>query len=83
MTARKTAKKNTAKKTATFAKGDQVVWGTPQGETQGVVERKLTRATMIKDHKVAASPDNPQYLVRSDKSGETAAHKPGSLRKRR
>ena len=80
--AKKTARKNAAKKSAkkTFAKGDHVAWGTPQGETHGVVERKLTRAMMIKQHKVAASPDNPEYLVRSDESGDVAAHKPASLR---
>ena len=75
------AKKSAAKKT--FAKGDHVAWTTPQGETQGVVEKKLTKPMLIKQHKVAASPDNPEYLVRSDKSGDTAAHKPGSLRKKR
>ncbi len=86
--AKKTAKK-TARKSArqaslqSFAKGDHVAWGTPQGETHGVVERKLTRPITIKSHKVAASPENPEYLVRSDKSGEQAAHKPSSLRKRK
>ncbi len=82
-TAKKATKKTAAKSAKTFAKGDHVAWETSQGETHGVVERKLTRPTTIKTHKVAASPDNPEYLVRSDKSGEKAAHKPGSLRKRR
>jgi DUF2945 family protein len=31
---------------------------------------------------VAASKDNPQYIVKSDKSGREAAHKPGELRKK-
>jgi len=35
-----------------------------------------------KGHHVAASPDNPEYLVRSGKSGDLAAHKPGALKKR-
>lgn len=78
--AKKSARKSAAKKT--FAKGDHVAWGTPQGATHGVVEKKLTRPMSIKGHEVAASPDNPEYLVRSDKSGAVAAHKPGSLRKR-
>lgn len=78
----KAAKRSTGQE-KTFAKGDHVAWGTPQGETHGVVERKLTRPTTIKTHKVAASPENPEYLVRSDKSGEQAAHKPSSLRKRK
>ena len=64
-----------------FEKGDEVAWDTPQGETHGTVERKLTKPTQIKGHKVAASPENPEYLVRSAKSGKEAAHKPGELRK--
>jgi hypothetical protein len=30
---------------------------------------------------VAASGENPEYLVRSETSGEVAAHKPEALRK--
>jgi hypothetical protein len=30
---------------------------------------------------VAASKGNPQYIVKSDKSGKTAAHKPSELKK--
>lgn len=63
--------------------GDKVSWETSQGKTQGTVERKLTAPTKIKGHAVAASPDNPEYLVRSDKTGAEAAHKPGALKKKR
>ena len=74
-TARKSARKSAKQASSkSFAKGDHVAWGTPQGKTHGVVERKLTRPITIKTHKVAASPENPEYLVRSDKSGEQAAH---------
>jgi len=65
-----------------FKRGDEVAWDTPQGETHGTVERKLTAPTQIKGHKVAASPDNPEYLVKSAKSGKEAAHKPAELRRR-
>ena len=61
--------------------GDKVKWDTSQGETHGKVVRKQTTPTQIKGHKVAASKDNPQYIVKSDKSGKEAAHKPGELRK--
>jgi heme-binding NEAT domain protein len=63
-------------------KGDAVEWNTSQGTTRGKVEKKLTTSRKIKGHEVKASKDNPEYLVKSDKSGEKAAHKPGSLRKR-
>lgn len=62
--------------------GDEVEWNTSQGKTKGKVERKQTSPTQIKRHKVAASKDNPQYIVKSDKSGKQAAHKEGELKKR-
>lgn len=65
-----------------FEKGDRVSWETSQGRTDGVVEKKQTTETHIKGHKVAASKEEPQYIVRSDKSGEKAAHKPEALDKR-
>jgi hypothetical protein len=61
--------------------GDKVRWDTSQGETQGKVVKKQTTPTKIKSHKVAASPTNPEYIVKSDKSGKIAAHKPSELRK--
>ena len=64
-----------------FRKGDEVEWNTPQGKTHGRVERKLTGPTDIEGHHVAASEENPEYLVRSDKSGKLAAHKPDALRR--
>lgn len=63
-------------------KGDKVTWKTPQGETSGTVEQKLTEETTIKGHHVAASGENPEYLVKSDKTGAEAAHKPEALKKR-
>ena len=63
-------------------KGDRVSWNTTQGQTVGKVKRKLTSPTSIKGHAVKASPDNPEYLVESEKSGAEAAHKPGALTKK-
>jgi len=61
--------------------GDKVEWETSQGKTEGVIKKKLTSAGKIKGHKVAASKENPEYLVESEKSGKLAAHKPDSLKK--
>lgn len=61
-------------------RGDKVEWNTPQGKTRGRVVKKLTHETHVKGHKVAASPDNPEFLVKSDSSGKEAAHKPESLK---
>ncbi len=61
--------------------GDKVAWRSSGGESVGRVERKLTSPGSIKSHKVAASGDNPEFLVRSDESGKVAAHRPAALRK--
>lgn len=65
----------------TLKKGDKVEWNTSQGKTAGIVKKKLTSATKIKGHDVAASKSNPEYLVESSKSGKKAAHKPAALKK--
>lgn len=61
-------------------KGDKVEWKTSQGKTRGTVQKKLTKETHIEGHKVAASKENPEYLVKSEKSGKSAAHKPDALK---
>lgn len=60
--------------------GDKVGWESSGGYSEGEVIKKSTTPTKIKGHKVAASKDNPEYIVRSDKSGKIAAHKPESLK---
>lgn len=65
----------------TFKAGDTVKWDHSQGTTKGKVVKKITTPTHIKGHEVAASPDNPEYIVESDKTGARAAHKPEALRK--
>jgi len=62
-------------------KGDKVEWETSQGKTKGTVKKKLTAPTDIKGHHVAASENNPEYLVESETSGKQAAHKPQALKK--
>ncbi|GAC1386036.1 MAG: DUF2945 domain-containing protein [Herpetosiphon sp.] len=66
---------------ADFKVGDHVQWMTSQGMTRGIVVRKLESPSDIKGHHVAASQDEPQYLVRADESGAEAAHKPAALHK--
>ena len=61
-------------------KGDHVTWSSHGGEAHGVVEKKQTSPTTIKGHKVAASKDNPEFIVKSDNGGR-AAHKAGALHK--
>lgn len=63
--------------------GDRVQWESSQGTVTGKVKKKLVRPTEIKDHHVAASPDNPEFLVESEKTGAQAAHKPEALKRAR
>jgi hypothetical protein len=62
-----------------FSKGDHVSWNSHGSEAEGAVERKITEDTEASGRTVRASPDDPQYEVRSDKSGNTAVHRPTAL----
>ncbi len=65
----------------TLKAGDKVAWDASGGHSVGHVVKKQTTPTRIKGHKVAASKDDPQYIVKSDKSGKEAAHKASELKK--
>jgi hypothetical protein len=66
-----------------FEQGDKVVWSSHgQDDTPGVVERKITEDTELAGRTVRASEDEPQYLVRSEKGGGQAVHKPDALKRR-
>ena len=66
----------------TFKKGDKVEWDSHGGTAVGTVEKKITERTEAGGRTVDASEDEPQYLVKSEKSGGTAVHKPEALRKK-
>ena len=62
--------------------GDKVTWKTHGTTTEGTVEEELTARTEAAGRTVAASKDDPQYVVKSDKSGREAVHKPDSLQRK-
>lgn len=62
--------------------GDHVKWDTPQGETTGKVVKKETGTAKAGGHTAKATKDDPQYRVKSDKSGKEAIHKPDALKKK-
>jgi DUF2945 family protein len=68
--------------TKTLKPGDKVAWNTSQKQTEGTVEKKITSETRIKGHVAKPTKEDPQYLVRSGKTGAKAAHKPEELKKR-
>lgn len=63
-------------------KGDKVKWTAAQGEIEGTVEKTVTSTTKVKGHTAKATKEKPEILVKSDKSGKQAVHKPDELKKR-
>jgi hypothetical protein len=66
-----------------LSKGDQVEWNSHGSTAEGKVEKKITSETEAGGRTVKASKDDPQYLVKSDKSGGEAVHKPDALTRKR
>ncbi|WP_144827817.1 DUF2945 domain-containing protein [Microbacterium sp. BH-3-3-3] len=64
-----------------LSKGDRVSWDTPQGRTQGEVVEKKTKDFQHDGQKFTASADDPAYIVKSEKTDATAAHKGSALNK--
>ncbi|MFC7431623.1 MULTISPECIES: DUF2945 domain-containing protein [unclassified Agrococcus] len=67
--------------TKDLSKGDRVSWSTPQGRTQGKVVEQRTKDFQHDGQHFTASADEPAYIVESEKSGATAAHKGSALRR--
>jgi hypothetical protein len=62
-----------------FEKGDHVTWLSHGSTAEGTVERTITSDTEASGRTVRASREDPQYEVRSEKSGRTAVHRPSAL----
>ncbi|MDP9847231.1 DUF2945 domain-containing protein [Streptosporangium lutulentum] len=69
-------------KNSELSVGDKVTWESHGSSTSGTVEEKITERTEDSGRTVNASPEDPQYRVRSDRSGKSAVHKPSALRKK-
>jgi hypothetical protein len=69
--------------TSEFRKGDKVTWKSHGTTVPGTIEEKITSDQQAARRQVRASSEDPQYLVRSDKSGKDAVHKPDALQKRK
>jgi hypothetical protein len=62
-----------------LTKGDKVTWNSHGQTVHGTVEGKITSRTEAAGRTVDASKDDPQYKVKSDKTGREAVHKPEAL----
>lgn len=60
--------------------GEHVSWKSHGGQAHGKVVTKQSSPTQIEGHKVAASKDDPQFIVETAE-GKRAAHKKEALRK--
>lgn len=62
-----------------FKRGDRVEWSFRGRRVVGRVRKRITARTEIGGRVVAASKDDPRYLVRSDRSGKETTRRPGAL----
>ena len=63
-----------------FKRGDHVQWNSEAGLVRGVIIKKVTSDTLFKGYVHHASKDQPQYLIKSDKTEHIAMHKGGALK---
>ena len=64
-----------------FKVGDAVEWNSEAGPVRGTIQKKFTSEVMFKGYTVHASKEEPQYLIRSDKTDHLAMHKGSALQK--
>lgn len=65
----------------TFEVGDHVTWNSEAGWVSGRIIAVHTENIVYKGYTHHASPDNPQYEIKSDKTTHIALHKGSALRK--
>ena len=66
---------------AEFKAGDHVSWNSEAGRVRGTIKKKVTSAIKFKTYTVRASKEEPQYLIKSDKTDHLAMHKAAALTK--
>jgi hypothetical protein len=64
-----------------FRAGDHVEWNSEAGRVRGTIKKKVTSPIEFKGYTVHASKDEPQYLIKSDKTEHLAMHKGSALKK--
>ncbi|WP_031046350.1 DUF2945 domain-containing protein [Streptomyces sp. NRRL F-5650] len=64
-----------------FSVGDHVRWNSEAGYVEGVVVEKHTHDVEFKGRTRRCSADDPQYEIKSDRTGRLAMHKGGALTK--
>jgi hypothetical protein len=66
-----------------FKPGDHVEWNSEAGRVRGTIQKKVTREITFKGYRRHASKEEPQYIIKSDKTDHIAIHKGSALKKNR
>ncbi len=64
-----------------FKLGDHVEWNSEAGRVRGTIKKRITREITFKGYTVHASKEEPQYMIKSDKTDHMAMHKGSALKK--
>ncbi len=64
-----------------FKVGDHVEWNSEAGRVRGTIQKIVTSEITFKGYTVHASEEEPQYLIKSDKTQHLAMHKGPALTK--
>jgi hypothetical protein len=64
-----------------FKAGDNVEWNSEAGRVRGTIQKKVASPIKFKGYTVHASKEEPQYLIKSDKTDHLAMHKGSALTK--
>jgi hypothetical protein len=68
-------------KTKTFKVGDHVSWNSEAGRVRGRILKVHRRNVDFKGYTRHATPEVPQYEIKSDKTDHIAMHKGAALRR--
>jgi hypothetical protein len=63
-----------------FKHGDHVEWNSEAGRVRGTIKKKVTSQIIFKGYKRHATKDEPQYIIKSDKTDHLAIHKGSALK---
>ena len=64
-----------------FKVGDHVEWNSEGGLARGTIKKKIISEITFKGYTVHASKEEPQYLIKSNKTDHMAMHKGTALKK--
>jgi hypothetical protein len=64
----------------TFKRGDHVEWNSEAGRVRGTILKKVVSDVPFKGYVHHASKDEPQYIIKSEKTDHVAIHKSGALK---